>query len=77
MGLLGKRKKDGHDIDLVALSTMGQQWGQPGHCPRCGHLGFLDRIDLVARDLYQHCPSCEHRWITAEQDLQMSSGSAR
>jgi predicted Zn-ribbon and HTH transcriptional regulator len=78
VGIFGKRNKSevidlrhhvGRTIDLVALSTMGQEWGQPGHCPTCGHMGFLDRIDLVNRELYQHCPSCEFRWITHENDL--------
>lgn len=59
----------GGRIDLVALSTMGQEWGRPGHCPRCGHQGLLDRIDLVDLQLHQHCTSCRHRWITAQRDL--------
>jgi hypothetical protein len=60
-------------IDLVALSTMGQEWGQPGHCPSCGHQGFLDRIDLVGRELHQHCPGCRHTWITTEEQLRAPS----
>jgi predicted Zn-ribbon and HTH transcriptional regulator len=81
MGIFGKRNKSetidlrahGGHIDLVAMSTMGQEWGQPGHCPECGHQGFLDRIDLVGRELYQHCPSCEHRWITSEAELKTNA----
>ena len=68
-----RRAVDGTEepvVDHVAASTRGQRWGEPGWCPTCGTRGYLDRIDLLARDLYQHCPSCDFHWITGEADLE-------
>ncbi len=70
MGLFRNSKSSTSEvIDLRAASTVGQRWGQPGRCPECGGGGFLDRIDLIDREIYQHCTRCDHCWITTEADL--------
>ena len=43
-------------------------WGRPSKCPACGENGYLDRIDLVRRTMYQHCPACMHRWDIHESE---------
>ena len=43
-------------------------WGRPSACPACGENGYLDRIDLVRRTMYQHCPACMHRWENHESE---------
>lgn len=43
-------------------------WGSPSPCPACAEPGYLDRIDLVGRVMYQHCPSCRHRWEIHESE---------
>ena len=43
-------------------------WGRPGRCPQCGGVGYLDRVDIVDRIQYEHCPDCFHKWSVAERD---------
>jgi hypothetical protein len=43
-------------------------WGRPGRCPACGERGYLDRVDIVDRVQYEHCPDCFHKWSVAERD---------
>jgi Zn ribbon nucleic-acid-binding protein len=81
MGLL--RKKDqsaeprGEVVDLTEeqpapppeASPPRQRFGQPGRCPSCSGRGFLDRIDMIDRVMYQHCVECGHSWEIAESEL--------
>ncbi len=50
---------------------VGQQWGRPAPCPKCGSSGYLEHIDLVDRVMYQKCTNweCRHKWETAEAEL--------
>lgn len=64
----------GGTIDLTETepsSPPRQEWGRPGRCPTCGEMGYLDRIDLVNRVMYQHCTNweCRHKWETNEAEL--------
>ena len=43
-------------------------WGRPTRCPACDSPGYLDRIDLVNRVMFQHCPNCRQRWETPESE---------
>jgi len=45
------------------------EFGKPTRCPQCSTPGYLDRIDIRNRVMHQRCPSCWHRWTTAEDDL--------
>jgi len=64
-------------IDLTAaeaaqeVETIPQKkaiWGRPSRCPACSGPGYLDRIDLVNRIMFQHCPNCRERWETPESE---------
>ena len=44
-------------------------FGFPTPCPECGENGYLDSIDLIDQRMYQHCPSCDAKWTTSEQEL--------
>jgi hypothetical protein len=46
-----------------------QVWGGPGPCPECTGRGYLDRIDIRARVMYQHCIECGHSWSISEEEL--------
>jgi hypothetical protein len=43
-------------------------WGRPSRCPQCGDAGYLDRVDVVDRIQYEHCPSCFHKWSVREEE---------
>jgi hypothetical protein len=74
MGLMDRLKaaqaaREGTDSEVIDLTDEKAEeveptviWGRPSKCPACGESGYLDRIDLVQRMMYQHCPSCLHRW---------------
>lgn len=72
MGIFSRKKKDEVAIDLRAeggtIDLTGARpapiWGFPTRCPECDQYGYLDRIDVRAEVMYQHCPSCWHRWET-------------
>lgn len=71
MGIFGRRKKDDVTIDLTGSpvidltdSARAPIWGFPTRCPECGEYGYLDRIDVRLELMFQHCPSCWHRWET-------------
>jgi hypothetical protein len=80
MGLFTRKKKateaptldvrDEPVIDLTDGATGSgdaekkPEWGFPTRCPECGDFGYLDRIDVVAEVMYQHCPTCWAKWET-------------
>ena len=49
-------------------------WGRPTRCPACDSPGYLDRIDLVTRVMFQHCPNCRQRWETPESETIRATG---
>ena len=49
------------------------EFGFPTLCPECGAPGYLDSIDVVQNVMYEHCPSCFHRWTTTEAELTAQS----
>lgn len=51
------------------------QWGMPSHCPECQSYGYLDRIDLVDEVMYQHCPTCYHRWTISKRQVEMAAAA--
>lgn len=71
MGIFNRKKRrdatldlrDGPVIDLTATHPPAI-WGFPTRCPECGDYGYLDRIDVRLEVMYQHCPTCWHRWET-------------
>jgi len=74
MALFGKGKKI--DEDVVETETIDlteapprQVWGSPGRCPDCGGRGYLDRIDIRERIMFQHCLDCAHNWSVSEAEL--------
>jgi hypothetical protein len=83
---LWERLNKGADTDVVvdetgptiaeALQTAhdvhAEVWGRPGRCPECEGRGYLDRIDVVDRVMYEHCTECGHAWETAESTTQHS-----
>jgi hypothetical protein len=48
-------------------------WGRPSACPKCGGHGYLDRIDVVDRVMFEHCTECFHKWQVAESETQKSN----
>jgi Zn ribbon nucleic-acid-binding protein len=46
-------------------------WGRSNPCPQCGGVGYLDRIDLVDRVMFEHCVDCGHKYEEHEQDLSL------
>ena len=44
-------------------------FGMPTRCPACEKPGYLDRIDLVDRVMFQHCPWCSTVWRVSEADI--------
>ena len=75
MGMQGRPGAvSGDAIDLTeaeAPAAHRQEWGRPGRCPTCGEQGYLDRVDLVNRVMFQHCTNweCRERWETTEAEL--------
>jgi len=51
-----------------ARALNNEVWGRPGRCPKCGGIGYLDRIDLVDRIQEEHCVDCWYKWSIAESD---------
>ena len=41
-------------------------WARSNRCPRCRGVGYLDRVDMNRRVMFQHCTECHHAWETAE-----------
>jgi hypothetical protein len=79
MGLFTKKRKataepaidlrDEPVIDLTDGATRPKaEWGFPTRCPECGDFGYLDRIDVVAEVMYQHCPTCWAKWETHKSE---------
>jgi hypothetical protein len=58
-------------IDLTAFERNAQsvRWGLPSPCPECSKPGYLDHIDPFREVMFQHCPSCWHKWETARADI--------
>jgi hypothetical protein len=71
MALFGKSKAtDTDDVDIVIdLEPARTTWGGPGPCPECKGRGYLDRIDIRERVMFQHCLECGHSWTVAEAEL--------
>ena len=67
MGIFHKQQH-GTDDPVVADHDDRPPWGRPSRCPECRQAGYLDRIDLVDRVMWQHCPDCRAMWSTAEAD---------
>jgi hypothetical protein len=68
MALFGRKTQLQTVIDLRDHRPE-PKFGYPTPCPACGGNGYLDSIDLAARTMYQHCPSCFTKWVTTEQEL--------
>lgn len=71
MGIFNRKKRRDATLDLrdeAVIDLTATQpptiWGFPSRCPECGDYGYLDRIDLRLEVMYQHCPTCWHRWET-------------
>lgn len=76
MGLFTRRRKKATEatidlrgdqpvIDLTdGAAATRPQWGFPTRCPECGDYGYLDRIDVRAEVMFQHCPTCWAKWET-------------
>ena len=56
------------DLDRAAAES-SVKFGQPSLCNKCGGRGYLDRVDLVNRVMFQHCLSCNHKWELTEAEL--------
>ncbi len=52
-------------------------WGMPSRCPACSKPGYLDRVDLVDRVMFQHCPWCLSKWETSEAEILASRPAAK
>jgi uncharacterized protein (DUF983 family) len=79
MGLLRRSKQTDHVIDLTALERKAPatpiQFGLPTSCPECGHSGYLDHIDPFREVMYQHCPSCWHKWELSRSEVETSANA--
>jgi len=62
------------ELDLRDESTPPVAvWGMPSRCPACGDFGYLDRIDVVNDLMFQHCPTCWHKWETHRSETTSSA----
>jgi len=68
---MGMFKKVKHDVEapVVEASAPALVWGMPSRCPACSKPGYLDRVDLVDKVMYQHCPWCMTGWETTEAEI--------
>ena len=57
------------DQKVTSSRSTGQVFGLPTKCPACNKPGYLDRIDLVDRVMFQHCPWCSMSWQVSEAEL--------
>ncbi len=71
MGIFTRKGVD-PSIDLTHREAT---WGKPTSCPSCGGAGYLDRVDLVDREMWQHCPACRATWRTSESDCAPARGA--
>jgi Zn ribbon nucleic-acid-binding protein len=46
-------------------------WGRSNPCPRCGGQGYLDRIDLIDRVMFEHCVDCGFKYEEREDSLSL------
>ena len=51
------------------VSPEEQALSRPARCPRCGEHGYLDRIDIINRIAYQHCPWCWMKWEVIDGEV--------
>ena len=67
-----RRSRNDHVIDLTVYEReqASVQFGLPTPCPECGHAGYLDHIDPFREIMYQHCPSCFHKWDLTRADVE-------
>jgi hypothetical protein len=75
VGIFRRSKPEPQVIDLTVLERTppGVQFGMPSACPECGHAGYLDHIDPFREVMYQHCPSCFHKWDISRADVEAAS----
>ncbi|MBK5224580.1 MAG: hypothetical protein JJE52_17230 [Acidimicrobiia bacterium] len=70
MGIFSKLKRDTAVVDVRDGATIDLRdadrpvWGFPSRCPECNAFGYLDRIDMRAQVMMQHCPTCFAKWET-------------
>ncbi len=73
MGIFSRKKKKDATLDVTGEPVIDLRgadgdrrpvWGFPTRCPACGDFGYLDRIDVRLEVMFQHCPTCFHRWET-------------
>lgn len=57
-----------HEAIELRTGDRRPQWGKPTRCPACDGPGYLDRLDLGAGIMRQHCPTCWHEWETLEAE---------
>ena len=83
MALFRRQRNGDVVIDLAAAERAErmrparpeQMWGLPSRCPSCSEPGYLDRIDPVHEVMYQHCPSCFHKWETTRAEIETRADS--
>jgi hypothetical protein len=46
------------------------EWNRPTRCPKCEDWGYIDRLDLVARVMQLHCPTCHFHWEISEEQIE-------
>jgi len=60
-------------IDLRDPLPPGRlEWGLPTRCPQCLDMAYVDRLDLVARVMQLHCPTCWFRFEITEAQIEAS-----
>jgi hypothetical protein len=66
---MGMFKRDKQGTEGTEASLV---WGMPTRCPACAKPGYLDRVDLVDKVMFQHCPWCATEWQTSEAEIMAS-----
>jgi hypothetical protein len=70
MGLFNKKQSEEEAVVVdLREAKPALEFGYPTPCPECNGPGYLDSIDISRRVMYQHCPSCFHRYETTEDEL--------
>jgi len=73
MALFGRKPSKQPSVVDLRERRPDPKFGYPTPCPECGANGYLDSIDLAARTMFQHCPTCRAKWETTEEELATSN----
>ena len=75
MALFGRKAPKNTAVIDLRERRPEPKFGYPTPCPECGANGYLDSIDVTEHVMYQHCPSCFHKWETSRAEIETKADS--